>query len=118
MFEEEVPKYRKKSTAKGQPRSKHKHEYEVVLLKTNFEMNDFKTGKPKIIEHLRPTKVCTICGRVDYVVNDSKYYVLNRCDSYRDWLYSKDLSEEALKLPKWECNFFDKFAHRLDDNDD
>ena len=25
------PKHKKKSIAKGQPRSKHKHEYEIVL---------------------------------------------------------------------------------------
>lgn len=35
----EEPKYRKRSTAKGQPRSKHKHIYEVVLLTTKHEFN-------------------------------------------------------------------------------
>jgi hypothetical protein len=40
MIEDEVGKYRKRSKAKGQPRSKHKHIYETVLLITSYEVPD------------------------------------------------------------------------------
>ena len=47
----EEPKHKKKSTAKGMPRSNHKHEYKTVLL------HEIWNGK----EHLYASKVCIIC---------------------------------------------------------
>ena len=95
------PKYKKKSKAKGQPRSKHKHEYETVLLTTKHEFN---FGEQRINYSAMPTNVCTICGRIDAVVWDDEYYVGPRNR------YPRELSEKALSLPKWHCDFLDKFA--------
>lgn len=60
----EEPKYIKKSKHKGQPRSKHKHEYNTVLLHSYYE---HPFDKSKTIERVHATKVCTICGRIDEV---------------------------------------------------
>ena len=119
MFDDEVGKYRKKSKAKGQPRSKHKHVYETVLLVRPFIMPDIHTGKQIEKEHRNPTKVCTICGRIDTIDYDEKWY--NK-EEHRDlkWTYfTKDLSDAALKLPVWFCNdYFDKFAIPMEDKED
>lgn len=104
---EDEPKYKKKSTAKGQPRSKHKHIYETVLLTTKHEFN---FGEQRISYSSMPTKVCTICGRIDDVVWDKDYYTETKVDNITFVAYSKELSEKASSLPKWHCNFFDKFA--------
>ena len=111
-FNDEETKYRKKSKAKGQPRSKHKHEYETVLLTTKHEFN---FGEQRISYSSMPTKVCTICGRIDDVVWDDEYYVKDKVNNIYFVAYSRDLSEKALNLPKWHCDFFDKFATREED---
>ena len=100
----EEPKYRKRSTAKGQPRSKHKHIYEVVLLTTKHEFN---MGEQRVHYSSMPTKVCTICGRVDDVVWNDDYYVKTKIHNIG---YSRELSEKALSLPRWRRDFLDKFA--------
>lgn len=107
---DEEPKYRKKSTAKGQPRSKHKHTYETVLLTRCYHNVDYKTGKPKDSYDSMPTKVCTICGRIDYVDWDESYYTKRPISGIPFLTNSNDLSEKALALPRWHCDFFDKFA--------
>lgn len=104
----EVPKYKKKSQAKGQPRSNHKHTYETVLLTTISETQDYKTGLKKKIYNSFPTKVCTICGRIDKVDWDSSYYIEEQ-KGY-PFLCSPKLSDKALSLSRWICNSFDKFA--------
>jgi hypothetical protein len=103
-FIDDEPKYRKKSKAKGQPRSKHKHIYEVVLLTRYFTIPD-RQGNPKMCSAVAPYRVCTVCGRIDDMLFDDEYYIgVPR-------RYPRELSEKALALPKWHCNkYFDKFA--------
>lgn len=113
---EEETRYRKKSKAKGLPRSKHKHTYQTVLLKCYHTFPDFKTGKPRTTFTELPTKVCSICGRIDYVDTDPSLYTrkeLNEHLPYR--VYSKELSAKALALPKYyKDDFLDKFAKEGD----
>ena len=112
---EEV-KHKKKSQSKGQPRSKHKHKYETVLLTKYYHHNDFKTGAQKITQTETPTKVCTICGRIDCFDKDPKYYLRKPISGLPIAVWKDELSEEALKLPKWYCDdYFDKFAKRMED---
>ena len=111
----EIPKYRKKSKAKGLPRADHKHMYETVLLTKRYNGTDYKTGRPRITEHQLPTRVCTICGRIDYVDRDPKYYVRKQIFDLPFKAHEEVLSEEALKLPQWVADdFFDKFATKID----
>ena len=106
---EEEPKYKKKSKGNGLPRSKHKHTYETVLLYSYYHHTDLKTGADKITESKMPTKVCTICGRVDAV--DFSYYNLVPIDNHPFNCKERVLKEEALNLPKWYVkDYFDKFA--------
>lgn len=112
---DDEPKYKKKSTAKGQPRSKHKHVYETVLLTRYHHITDIKTGKPKVYEDSFPTKVCTICGRIDGVDWDASYYVKKGVPGVPFAAYSTELTEKALSLPKWYVeDFFDKFAMKVE----
>lgn len=111
--ENDIAKYKKKSQAKGQPRSKHKHTYETVLLFANYHHTDKKTGKPRIEQVVTPMKICTICGRVNGVDNDPSYYIEEPI-TYLPFLYhKKELSEKALNLPRWYLDdYWDKFAHQ------
>ena len=111
----EEPKYRKKSTAKGQPRSKHKHVYEVVLLTRCYHGIDGKTGKPQDHYSSLPTKVCTICGRIDDVVWNDDYYTKEHIDYLPFHVCNRELNDKSLSLPKWHCDFFDKFATKEED---
>ena len=113
--EEPEMRHRKKSKAKGQPRADHKHIYETVLLTSRYHGTDFKTGKPRITETKVPTKVCTICGRINHTDRDPKYYVRNYIPNLPFKTYKEELSEEALSLPKWLAeDFWDKFAIKID----
>ena len=112
---DEEPKHKKKSKSKGQPRSKHKHIYETVLLTKYYHSQNFKTGKPEIHEHIYPTKVCIICGRIDEIDWDESYYINNKGSGIPFFTYDKELSNKALNLPKWYAeDFWDKFAIKID----
>ena len=114
---DEEPKHKKKSKSKGQSRSKHKHIYETVLLTRNYHTQDFKTGKPKVTQTILPTKVCTICGRIDEVDDDQSYYIKNPIPNLPFFAFEKELSEKALSLPKWYTeDFWDKFATKIDED--
>ena len=112
--EEPEVRYRKKSKAKGQPRADHKHIYETVLLTKKYHGTDFKTGRERITETKLPMRVCTICGRINNVDRDPKYYVRKPIYDLPFKVYEEELSEEAFKLPKWLAeDFWDKFAKKL-----
>lgn len=108
---DEVPKYKKKSSARGQPRSKHKHCYEAVLLKRSYTYTDPATGNTKKIFTERPAMVCPVCGRVGRGITDPSFYKKSEVQSVPYRITSSELSEKALKLPKWYLeDFMDKFA--------
>lgn len=111
LIDNEIPAYRKKSKKKGQPRADHKHMYETVLLTRYYHFN---LGEPRTSESKQPTKVCTICGRIDYVDNDESLYEM-RPDNKIKWAWAKELSEKALDLPKWQVDGFDKIATKMED---
>jgi hypothetical protein len=111
LIDDEIPVYRKKSKKKGQPRSDHKHTYETVLLTRYYHFN---LGEPRTSESKQPTKVCTICGRIDYVDHDVSLYDVHP-DTKIKWAFTKDLSEKALSLPKWRVDGFDKVATKMED---
>ena len=111
----EEAKYKKKSNVKGQPRSKHKHEYDTVLLHRLYRHTDYKTGADTTIDCAAPTKVCNMCGRIGNLDEDPSYYTNKPLAMIHFFVEEKDLSEKALALPQWYCNdYFDKFANRMD----
>jgi hypothetical protein len=116
LIDDEIPIYRKKSKKKGRPRADHKHTYETVLL---IRYHHFNFGEPSISEFKRPTKVCTICGRIDEIDKDESLYEAHPDPTVKRWMWwLKDLSEKALNLPKWYVDDLDKFATKMEDEDD
>lgn len=111
LIDDEPSAYKKRAKKKGQPRADHKHTYETVLLTRYLHFN---VGEPKTSERKQPTKVCTICGRIDYVDYDESLYDVHP-DTEIKWAFVKDLSEKALNLPKWHVDGFDKFAIKTED---
>lgn len=111
LIDDEIPAYRKKSKKKGQPRADHKHTYETVLLTRYYHFN---LGEPRTSEQIQPTKVCTICGRIDYVDYDESLYEMRPDDTLK-WAKVKCLSEKALSLPKWHVDRFDRFATKMEE---
>lgn len=112
----EEPKHKKKSKGNGLPRSKHKHTYETVLLYRYYHFTDCKTGADRMTENAAPTKVCTVCGRVDYADNDPSYYTFMPIANLPFLCREKMLTEKALSLPKWclkDC--YDKFAIKMEE---
>lgn len=110
FIDDGVPAYKKKSKKKGQPRADHKHIYETVLLTRHYHFNFGNS------DCTTPTKVCTICGRIDKTDEDESLW-----EKYPDptisWtVWRRDLSEKALNLPKWQVDDFDKFATRVEEN--
>ena len=111
MFSDnEIPKYKKKSKRKGQPRSKHKHQYETVLL---HSINHYDWSK-KPVEHLIPTKVCQICGRIGDRDNDESLYIKEKIhvEGFKCPVTDTKLSKKALALPLWHVEDWNKFASK------
>ena len=101
-FESDVPKHKKKSKAKGQPRANHKHKYIEVALHTTWQ-------GPYLRKHttVSKAKVCEICGRV----------------KENDWfgvkLQREGLTVEELikNYPSWYLNdLMDKFAYKKEES--
>ena len=111
VIENEIPAHKKKSKKKGQPRANHKHMYETVLLVRYFRST---IGEPHTFESKLPTKVCTICGRIDYVDYDESLYDMRQDDNIK-WARTRELSEKALNLPEWYVNDLEKFATKMED---
>lgn len=110
MYEDDIPAYKKKSKKKGLPRADHKHIYETVLLTRHLHY-DFGDSK-----RVQPTKVCTICGRISKVDWDDSFWEAHTDSSIGTWrLWMRDLSEKALKLPKWHVDDWGKFAIRTEE---
>ena len=109
-FENEVPKHRKKSKKKGQPRADHKHEYKTVLLLNEY-VNQYFPDKPTLTK--RPMKVCMICGRVC----DIDYYRYDLVEMhgmpYR--IHERKIRDEE-SLEKWYVDdYLDKFAKKMEE---
>lgn len=115
LIDDDIPAHKKKSKNKGLPRSKHKHIYETVLLIRDYHITDCKTGKPKVTQCMQPTKVCIICGRIDEVDKDESLWEKHPDPNVKSWMiWRRELSEKALALPKWHCDFLDKFAVKME----
>jgi len=99
-FENEIPKYKKKSKKKGQPRANHKHEYKEVVLHSWWD-NPFKQGVKN--ESTEICKVCTICGRIgDYITG--RFFGLG----YSDY--------DTTFMEHWMVDdYFDKFAKKMEE---
>ena len=116
ILTDEEPKHKKKSKGNGLPRSKHKHIYETVLLHHEFRYTSPKTGKEVVVPKDVPTKVCVVCGRIDYVDTDPSYYERVQVKDVPFLFYEKVLTEKALKLPKWSADsIYGKFATKMEE---
>ena len=113
---DEEPKYKKKSQSRGLPRSKHKHIYETVLLHQEFHYTSPKTGKDVVTGKDVPTKVCTVCGRIEYMDYDPSYYERVPVKGVPFIYNEKVLTEKALSLPKWRVDsIYGKFAIKIEE---
>ncbi len=94
----DIPKHKKKSKAKGQPRADHKHDYIEVALHTTWQ-------SPYIEKRVTVSKakVCQVCGRVKE--NDWFGFLTQR---------TEPTIEDLIKnYPNWYLDdFMDKFAHQ------
>ncbi len=107
---DEVPKHKKKSKKKGQPRADHKHEYKTVLLLNEY-VNRYWPDKTTLYE--LPKKVCTICGRVGDT--DMSMYDLVEIEDPLPYKIHKRVIRDKESLEKWYVDdYFDKFAKKMD----
>ena len=99
-FENEVPKHKKKSKKKGQPRSDHKHEYKEVVLHSWWD-NPFKQGVKN--ESTEICEVCTICGRIGKYITGF-FFELDK-PGY-----------DTTCMEHWMVDdYFDKFAKKMEE---
>lgn len=111
LVENEVPKHKKKSKKKGQPRADHRHEYKTVLLLNEYENKYFPDQKNL---RKRPTSVCVICGRVGDI-DMSQYDLVEVPDDLPHKVYQRVIRDEE-SLEKWYVDgYFDKFAKKMEE---
>ena len=95
----EEAKYKKKSDNRGQPRSKHKHTYETVLLHHKYSLTKPHDPNPWNVDYHSANKVCTICGRVEDC--DRAYYIKEPGQNLFCNYFKTKLIPEAFKLEHW-----------------
>ena len=108
--ENEVPKHKKKSKKKGQPRADHKHEYKTVLVLHKYTSQLFP-DQTTLYEI--PKKVCMICGRIGDT--DMSMYDLVEMEKPLPYKIYERVIRDKDSLEKW-CvdDFLDKFAKKMD----
>jgi len=110
-FETEVPKHKKKSNKKGQPRADHKHEYKTVLLLNEYASRYFPD---KTTMYELPKKVCTICGRIGDT--DSSMYDLVEVENPLPYKIYEKVIRDKDSLEKWYVDgYFGKFAKKMEE---
>lgn len=107
----DIPKHKKKSKAKGQPRANHKHEYKTVLLHSFVPLR--RAGTIEEVERLTASRVCRICGRLNGI--DPEQYEQKEVTPPSP--YFSHFTESCIKNPEsledWYCDgFLAKFAYR------
>lgn len=101
-LENEIPKHKKKSKKKGQPRADHKHEYKKVVLHSWWD-DIFKQGVKH--ERIEICDVCAICGRIGT-------YVTGR-------FFQEEMNYDITGMEHWYVDdYFDKFAKRMETSND
>jgi hypothetical protein len=106
IIDDEVPKHKKKSKAKGLPRSNHKHKYITVALYVPIQI----VGKEDV-QSITKGSVCEICGRID------DFGFGWHIEHFRDTMKTKE--RLLKKYPKWYTNnMFDKFAKKIEDKEE
>lgn len=117
MFDE-VPKYKKKSTKRAPPKSKHKHRFEECILEYEGRTYNKERGFVK-----KPDRsfgrYCVICGRIHIGgLNDHMEKVpYGNCVVYRHTDYAKkELDHETRTLPTfWVDDLWKQKFVYLDD---
>lgn len=92
-------RYQKKSTSKGQSRSKHKHLYETVCLHHKYSLTKTHDPNPWNVDYYSATKVCVICGRINE--EDDAYYLKEEGNNGWGNYFKTKLIPEAFNLPRW-----------------
>lgn len=114
----EETRHKKKSQSKGQPRSKHKHNYETVCLRYKYSLTKPHDPHPWKVDYHSATKVCTICGRVSGE-SDPAYYKEEKGHNNFGSYFTSKLIPEAYNLPRWVLDdMCGKFARREDDTNE
>lgn len=98
VIENDIPKYKKKSRKKGQPRADHKHEYKKVVVHS-FIDSPFQQGIKNEYQDIH--EVCMICGRIGRLISSG--------------LFGFDDSKYNMQdIEHWYVeDYFDKFAKKL-----
>lgn len=93
----DIPKYRKKSTARPPAKVKHKHVYEPCLLEELMEWyckpHERKTNKTR----LRFSSYCPICGKVGSMDKDRWWTTIKKTTemfSYLEPVYTEEAERE------------------------
>ena len=103
LLENEVPRHKKKSKKRGQPRANHKHEYKKVVLHSYWD-NPFKQGVKNECQEV--CEVCSVCGRIGKNITGRFFE--------RDKLEYNDANMEHWKVD----DYFDKFAKKMVGSDE
>ena len=112
---DDIPKYRKKSTAKPPKKSKHKHLCEYCILEYPEDWWNKDTGKKrKMWPHIGV--YCPICGKIGSVTDKERWHKLekrtNEFHTYYESVhteeYERELNPRTRTLPTFSVD--DPFA--------
>lgn len=69
-FTNDIPKYRKKSTARPPAKAKHKHVYEACFVEYPLDWWSKLHERKRYVPHLAFSSYCPICGKIGDVDRD------------------------------------------------
>lgn len=98
-YDNDIPKHKKKSVSKGQPRADHKHKYETAAIRIDRVV----LGKPQRI--VCKGKVCIVCGRIGEL---KMFRVKNEESQQEIWdkyphYYMNDLCDKVAVKAEFTC---------------
>lgn len=97
-FNDEVPKYKKKSKSKTPEKAKHKHDYQDCVYEWDNPTGKFDRDRGFVPRHeIMGGTYCSICGKIGQMGTENfNWYVgVKEAHSYFGYVFSTELSERA-----------------------
>lgn len=94
----DIPKYRKKSTARPPAKAKHKHVYEPCLIEYPLDWWNKPHERKRYVPHLQFSAYCPVCGKIGEVDRERWFTTVKKYNIGRPYLESVHTEEAKREL--------------------
>ena len=87
-IQNDIPKYRKKSSARPPTKAKHKHAYEPCLIEYPLDWWNKPHERKRYVPHLQFSAYCPVCGKVGEVDRERWFTTVKKHNGAHSYIES------------------------------